>query len=423
MSVMVRLRDRAIPALAYRDFGRLWRANLGSTMAFWMQTIAQGWLVLELTESPFILGLLAFFRAIPMLVLSPVGGLLADRIDRTRLLISAQLLMGVSGLVVGVLVAIEAIDVWHLAIAGITIGISFALSVPARNALVSDLVPRELVSNAIALTSTTMNASRVLGPALAGFLIGSIGIAGTYFVQVGGFVWSTVSLLGMKTRSEHPRMHGSTLIALRDGFSYVFGNKVVLSLILLGLAPALFSMPVIMLLPAFVKQDLGGRPEDLGLLMGSLGVGSLLGSITVVMYARYRKKGSVVLVTALIYGLLMVALAFTRSLVAAGFVLAVAGYFSAVYMATNQATVQLIVPNHLRGRVLSIWMICWGLTPIGLLPMSVVAETIGTPVAMVMGGLMSIGVVLSVMMWGRELWTIDVEGIADELAKHGNTAG
>ena len=192
---------------------------------------------------------------------------------------------------------------------------------------------------------------------------------------------------------------------------------------LLGLAPALFSMPVIMLLPAFVKQDLGGRPEDLGLLMGSLGVGSLLGSITVVLYAGYRKKGPVVLVTALIYGLLMVALAFTRSLVASGLVLAVAGYFSAVYMATNQATVQLIVPNHLRGRVLSIWMICWGLTPIGLLPMSVVAETIGTPVAMVMGGVMSIGVVLSVMMWGRELWTIDAETIVDELTEHGNTAG
>ena len=423
MSVMVRLRDRAVPAFAHRDFGRLWRSNLGSTIAFWMQTIAQGWLVLELTGSPFTLGLLAFFRAIPMLVLSPVGGLLADRIDRTRLLISAQMLMAVAGLAVGVLVAIQAIEVWHLAIAGITIGTSFALSVPARNALVSDLVPRELVSNAVALTSTTMNASRVLGPAVAGFLIGSIGIAGTYFVQVGGYVWSTLGLLTIKTRSQHPRMHGSTLIALRDGYSYVLGNKVVLSLILLGLAPALFSMPVIMLLPAFVKQDLGGRPEDLGLLMGALGVGSLLGSITVVMYSRNRKKGVVVFLSALIYGVLMVGLAFTRSLVAAGFVLAVGGYFSAVYMATNQATVQLIVPDHLRGRVLSIWMICWGLTPIGLLPMSVVAETIGTPVAMVIGGVMSIGVVLGVMVWGHELWTVDVERISDELAEHRNTAG
>ena len=406
-----RFRDRFVPAFAHRDFSRLWRANLGTTMSFWMQSIAQGWLVVQLTDSPFVLGLLAFFRSIPMLILSPFGGVLADRFNRIRLLLGAQVLMGGSGLAVGILVAIDVIEVWHLALAGITIGASFALSVPARNALVSDLVPRDVISNAVALTNTTMNASRVVGPTLAGFLIGIIGIAGIYFVQVGGYVWSTLNLLTVKDGDDHPRVRGSTLVALWEGFGYVFRTPIMLALMLLGMSPALFSMPMIMLLPAFVKQDLKAGPEDLGLLMGALGVGAVIGSLMVVTYAKHRYKGPVVLMSALTFGALVVVLAFTRSLMVSGLVLFVSGFFQAVYMATNQSIIQLLVPDHLRGRVLSIWMLSWGLTPLGLLPMAVVAETVGTPVAMVMGGVLSVLVVLGVMIWNQGLWTIDPEQI------------
>ena len=177
-SRLIRHRDRLAPAFAHRDFVRLWRANLGTMMAFWMQNVAQGWLVAILTESAFVLATLAMVRAIPMLVLSPFGGVLADRVSRTKLLITSQLLFTVAGLAIGVLVATGRIEVWHLAISSIMAGTSFAISVPSRNALVSDLVPRRHVSNAIALTSTTMNASRIVGPALAGALVGLIGIAG-----------------------------------------------------------------------------------------------------------------------------------------------------------------------------------------------------------------------------------------------------
>lgn len=184
-----------------------------------------------------------------------------------------------------------------------------------------------------------------------------------------------------------------------------------LALMLLGMSPALFSMPMIMLLPAFVKQDLKAGPEDLGLLMGALGVGAVIGSLMVVTYAKHRYKGPVVLISALTFGALVIVLAFTRSLVVSGLVLFVSGFFQAVYMATNQSIIQLLVPDHLRGRVLSIWMLSWGLTPLGLLPMAVVAETVGTPVAMVMGGVLSVLVVLGVMIWNQGLWTIDPEQV------------
>ena len=184
-----------------------------------------------------------------------------------------------------------------------------------------------------------------------------------------------------------------------------------LALMLLGMSPALFSMPMIMLLPAFVKQDLKAGPEDLGLLMGALGVGAVIGSLMVVTYAKHRYKGPVVLISALTFGALVIVLAFTQSLVVSGLVLFVSGFFQAVYMATNQSIIQLLVPDHLRGRVLSIWMLSWGLTPLGLLPMAVVAETVGTPVAMVMGGVLSVLVVLAVMIWNQGLWTIDPEQV------------
>ena len=412
-SRLIRHRDRLAPAFAHQDFTRLWRANLGTMMSFWMQNVAQGWLIVIITESPLILGTLAMIRAIPMLVLSPFGGVLADRVSRTKLLITSQLIFTVAGLSIGVLVATGAIEIWHLAVSSVMAGTSFAISVPARNALVSDLVPRRHVGNAIALTSTTMNASRIVGPALAGWLIGVIGIAGTYFAQTGGYIWGMVNVLRVQGGDQHPRTRGSPFVALRDGFKFAFSTRPLAALLLLGLSPSLFSMPMVMILPIFVKQDLNAGSEELGLVLAAQGIGAVIGSIGVVAYAANRRKGPVAMISAAAFGALIMVLGLTRSPLAAGIVMAVAGFFSAVYMATNQTMIQLLAPNRLRGRVMSIWMLGWGLTPLGLMPLSIVAENRGMPDAMVLGGGLSVAVVLFIMVWGRELWTIDADAAVD----------
>ena len=412
-SRLARQRDRLAPAFVYRDFVRLWRANLGTMMAFWMQNVAQGWLVAILTESAFILATLAMIRAIPMLVLSPFGGVLADRVSRTKLLITSQLLFTVAGLAIGVLVATGRIEVWHLAISSVMAGTSFAISVPSRNALVSDLVPRRHVGNAIALTSTTMNASRIVGPALAGWLIGVIGIAGTYFVQTGGYLWGMVNVLAVRGGDQHPRTRGSPFAALRDGFKFAFSTRPLAALLLLGLSPSLFSMPMIFILPIFVKQDLKAGSEELGLVLAAQGIGAVIGSVAVVAHAGSRRKGPIVMLSAAAFGVAIIALGLTRSPLAAGIVMAFAGLFSAIYMANNQTMIQLLAPNRLRGRVMSIWMLGWGLTPLGLMPISIVAENFGMPTAMVLGGSLSVAVVLFIMVWGRELWTLDAEAAVD----------
>ena len=363
--------------------------------------------MVELTDSPLMLGVLAFFRSIPMLVLSPLGGILADRISRTRLLLVAQGIMASTDLTIGVLVLLGRVEMWYLAIAGISVGSAFALSMPARTALISDLVPRSVVSNAVALTSTTVNSARVIGPTVAGFLIGIIGIAGTYFIQVGAYLFAFVNIRAIDTTNTFPRHEGSAIKAMADGFRYVLGAPTLLALMMLGISPALFSMPMVMLMPVFVKQDLQAGPEALGMLLGLLGVGAIIGSILVVAFSHVKYKGAAVMLAALMDAVLVIGLAFSDSLLKAGIVLALMGIFQAIYLAMIQTILQLVTTRRMRGRVISIWMLGWGLTPVGLLPMSAIAESVGTPVAMVLSGSLGVLVAVGVMLRAPTLWRLN----------------
>ncbi len=415
-----RFATRVTPALGYSGFRRLWLATLTSMMGFWMLSISQSWLVVELTDSALMLGVLGFFRSVPMLLLSPLGGILADWIRRPRLLIVAQVLMGMADLAVGVLVLLDRVEMWHLAIAGMMVGSSFALSSPARNALVSDLVPRKTVSNGVALMSTTMNGARVIGPTIAGFLIALIGIAGTYFAQVGAYALAILNIRRVKVDGPPPGFRSSSRRALMEGFGYVRRSRRLLALMLLGMSPALFSMPMVMLLSVFVKKELGGGPEELGVLAGMLGVGAIIGSLTMVAFSGLRYKGAAVMLAAMMDGVMVIALGLSGSVLGAGVALALMGFFQAIYLAMIQTILQLIVPNRLRGRVLSIWMLGWGLTPVGLLPMSAVAENLGTPVAMVISGAIGVAVAVAVMAFARQLWALDPEA---EMIDLGEDAG
>ena len=170
---------------------------------------------------------------------------------------------------------------------------------------------------------------------------------------------------------------------------------------------------MIFILPIFVQQDLQAGSFELGLVLSAQGIGAVIGSVGVVAYSGSRRKGPVVMLSAAAFGAAIVVLGLTRTPLAAGAVMAVAGFFSAVYMANNQTMIQLLAPSRLRGRVMSIWMLGWGLTPLGLMPISIVAENLGMPTAMVLGGSLSVAVVLFIMVWGRVLWTIDAEAAVD----------
>ena len=403
------LTSRLLPSLSQADFARLWRANVGSSTAQVMQTVAVGWLVIELTESPFMLGLITFFRFAPMFLLSPFGGVLADRLNRVRLILIAQSAIGISALVIGVLVAFGWIEVWHLILGSLVIGVSFSINVPSRHAMMADLVPRKDVANAVGLNNVTWSASSVVGPSIAGFLISASGIASAYFAQVGAYAWSVLNITRIKITRARVLPRESMFTSLRQGYMYVLHSKSLLALNILTLALALFGTPIVMLLAAFVKQDMNGGPQDLGLLMGAMGAGSLTGALVMVGWSRYPYKGRAALIPLLFYGLLLIGLGQSRSMLVAGALLALIGFCEAVYLATSMTIIQLIVPSEIRGRVISLWMASWGLMAVGILPMSAVAERFGTPSAMTAGGVLTSIVVFVVLWWNRELWNLQTE--------------
>jgi sugar phosphate permease len=185
----------------------------------------------------------------------------------------------------------------------------------------------------------------------------------------------------------------------------------------------MFSMPMVMLLPALVKQDLGAGPAELGILLGLLGVGAVVGSLSVVAFSGFKYKGAAVMLAALLDGVMVMVLGFSQSLVGAGVALAFMGIFQAVYLAMIQTILQLMVPNRLRGRVLSIWMLGWGLTPVGLLPMSALAEAASTPFAMVLSGGIGVAVAVAVMVLARQLWTLDPEAEMEGMEESEGGAG
>ncbi len=406
---LVRVRDRAAPALASPQYARLWQANVGSQVAFWMQQVAQGELVYVLTGSPFALAALNLFRSIPMLVLSPLGGVLADRVDRRRLVLAAQFILAGTMLAIAVLVITERVHFAHLVVSSLIVGSMFAVNVPARTALVAGLVPREHLSNAIGLHSATLNTSRIVGPSVAGVIIASVGIAGAYVAQVGGYMWSSVNMLRVTPPPRMVRPRSSTLTDLREGFAYVARTRIMLALMLLALGPSLFGMPLMSLMPVFVHEDLNSGAEVFGFLLGALGVGALLGSMLVIVFSRFRRKGRALVGSILIYALLLIGLSFTRSPPAAMAALVGMGFFQSVYMAVNQMSLQLLVPDELRGRVMALRMMTFGLSPLGLLPLSWIAEVQGTPTAMLVGGLATIAVGVAVPLWVRDVWRLRPE--------------
>ncbi len=403
------LSSRLLPSLSNPNFARLWRANIGGTTGHVMQTVAAGWLVVELTDSPFMLGVVSFFRFAPMFLLSPFGGVLADRFDRVRLILIAQSSMAITALLIGVLVAVGWIEIWHLILGSVVIGMSFSINVPSRHAMMADLVPRRDVANAVGVNSLTWSGSNVVGPSIAGILISASGIASAYFAQAAAYVWSSLTIARIKVTRSRALPTDSFIASLREGYLHVMDSKRVLALIILTVALSLFGQPMVLLLPAFVKQNMGGGPHDLGLLMGAMGAGSFIGALLMLAWSGYPHKGRRVLVALLGYGLLLIGLGQSCSLVMSGGLLVLIGFCEAVYLASSMTILQLIVPTEIRGRVMSLWMASWGMISIGLLAMSGVAERFGTPLAMTMGGVLTSIVVLLVAGWNRELWNVRLE--------------
>jgi predicted MFS family arabinose efflux permease len=280
---------------------------------------------------------------------------------------------------------------------------------PVRQALVPSLVPRDNLQNAVALNSAGQNSTRVLGPSLAGILISLIGTAGCFFLQAGSLIWAAIlsSMLPKRPPSAAARAAGSSL---RDGLRYIAGNPTLAALIGLAAIPTVLAMPFQQMLPVFATDVLHTGAAGLGLLMAASGVGALLGSLAYAASGKMGNEGKVLIGTAASFGLALCLFA-ASSWVPLSFILVgVASAISAFYMSMNNTLIQMSVSDEMRGRVMAVYLMTWGLMPFGTLPMGALADAFGAPLAVAVGGLASTVLILLIALRMPSLRSLHVEG-------------
>ncbi|MBI2939279.1 MAG: MFS transporter [Chloroflexi bacterium] len=375
-------------SLAVPNYRLMFQGNFVTHLGFGMQQVAFGWLILELTNDPFYLGLGGFTMMFPMLVISPFGGIIADRFPRQRVLMASQSLLMAIAVLLAALVYFRLATVWHLLALSFLNGTLMSLNVPSRNALLSDIVGRDLLANAISLYSLSLNVSRIAGPSLAGAIIGAVGTFACFLFQAFGYVWSVANIAMMKVPARPlAARQFSVMQNLVEGFRYCYRTPLVFSMLLLGSAVSILAMPAYMqLLPAYARDTLGLGPEGLGLLMSVAGIGALTSSFGLVLAGRFRRRGLLQLGAALTMGVLLCALAMIRWVPLASLALAGVSAGSSIMMILNNTVLQEVVPDHLRGRVMSVYMITWGIMPLGAVPLGAIAARWSTPTAMLIGG-------------------------------------
>lgn len=347
----------------------------------WIQQVTLGWLVYELTGNSVLLGALNGLRALPFLVTGPMAGVAADRMDRQKLMLRTQYVLIVTAVVMGGLVASGLLQVWHIFVFTLITGVAWTFSEPVRQSLIPSVVPKQELANAIALNSGGFNLMKVIGPALGGLMIALFGAGGNFFVQSVAYVGVLIMIYLMHVPPTPAEARRSSALAnLKEGFSYVWSTPAVLALMILAYVPRIFAVPYQTLMPVFQKDVLRVGPEGLGMLMAAPGVGAVLSVLMLASFAnRFRRQGLLLVGSILVLGFFLILFSQTTSFPLALVVLVAAGGFQMLFLASTNTMLQLIVPDELRGRVMSLYMLDRGLMPAGALFAGVVAHFIGAP--------------------------------------------
>lgn len=385
-------------SLKVSDYRYLWIGMLSSAFALNMQLVAQGWLVYEMSASAMNLTWVTLAFMVPQVIFSLPGGVLADRIAKKPLIGWAPVINGIATCTMASIIMFGDVTFWDFIWVSILNGSVLAISLPARTALIPEIVGERLMFNAMAFNTASWNLSRILGPALAGFMIAMLadgdttstfGVGMVYYVLSVLYLVSAVTVLlirhsGLPTGREHK----SPMYELQEGLLYVIQSPLVGGLILLSILPFLFGLSINTLLPAFSTDILNGGPDDLGLLMTGMGAGAIFGSLVLARMGTLRNKGNWLIATGALWGLLLAAFSMSTNFTLAVFFIAAIGFISSLNMSMNRSLVQLQVEQHMRGRIMSIDMMTHGLMPIGALPIGYIAETVSVPAGLLVSGLL-----------------------------------
>lgn len=379
-------RLQTFSSLGYRDYRLLWFGTLFSSSGQWIQQATLSWLTYQMTGSPFLLGAINGVRSLPILVFSPFGGVAADRVDRKKLMLGTQLWIMVVSAAFATIIVSGRVQVWHLFAFTLFTGMGWAFNMPVRQSIVPRLVPREELSNALALNSAGFNATRILGPTAAGILIALLGPGENFYLQSAaylGVVWM-VFLMNVPTI---PKAAAASLGAnLREGAAYIWKHPTLRTQMSLALVPVVVSFPYTSLMPIFAKDVLNVGSAGFGMLMSAPGIGAVIGTLILASMGESKHKGFLLLGNIFSFGVLLVLFSLVHIFFVSLLILVFVGATQMVYMTTNQTLLQISAPDEMRGRVMGIFVLNQGLLPLGSLLAGSLSDVFNAPFAVLLMG-------------------------------------
>jgi MFS family permease len=394
-------------ALRHRNFQLFFSGQLISLVGTWMQSIAQAWLVYKITNSALLLGEVGFASQIPVFLFAPLGGIAADRVNRQRLVIATQTASMILAGILAWLTLSHRIQVWHIFLLAGLLGVVNGFDIPGRQSFLVDMVGKEDLMNAIALNSSMFNGARVVGPAIAGILVGRIGEGWCFAANAISYIAVIAGLLLMKVQCAPRVSDQSPIEDIIEGFRWVEQTRVIRALLLLIGLVSLVGMPYTVLMPVFADKVLHGGARGLGILMGATGVGALLGALTLASRTGVKGLGRWVTITCAGFGISLFLFSFSKSFWLSAALLLPAGYSMMLQMACSNTLIQTMVPDELRGRVMAVYsMMFMGMAPIGAFLGGALADHMGAPISVAVGG---VACILGAIWFGRALPTMRIE--------------
>lgn len=364
--------------MAVVDFRRLWFGSLVSNIGSWMQLIGSGWLVLQLTNSPFWLGLVSFTSAIPILGFSLFAGVIADRVDRRRLLMVTQGSAGVFALILAILTSLGIVNIGQILAITFVTATAMAFNMPAWQAMIPDLVGKERLMNAVGLNSAAYNGAAVIGPAVAGVTVSVFGVATCFYLNAVSYLAVLWALWCIRTPCAGADCTSSVRDSLGAGVRYIRTHRIVFALFFLATVASLLARPYMQLMPVFARTVLHGGPSTYGVLMAANGIGALIGALVTAALESIQRKGLLLLGSMAGFGVALIAFAVAHQFVLAVLFLTLVGGGTTLYMGATNTLLQTTVPDDVRGRIMSIYsMIAAGIMPVGGLLLGAAASMTG----------------------------------------------
>jgi MFS family permease len=391
---------RTFQALRHHNFRLFWFGQLISLTGTWMQSIAQSWLVLDLTKSPFMLGLVSALGTLPILLFSLPAGALADRLDKRRVLIVTQSVMLLLALILAILAWTHVVKVWHIIVLASLLGISNAFDMPTRQSFVIEMVGRDDLLNAIALNSSAFNSARIIGPAFAGLLIGTVGVATCFFLNSVSFLAVIAGLALMRFEPQPSKEFSEPLLRdMLEGLRYIVRHRDILTLILLVGVFSIFGAPYLVLMPVLAKDVLLAGAKGYAVLMSATGIGALAGALTLASLPDSGRRGRLLVASAILFAAVLVVFAASRQLILSAALATLLGFSMVGQGATGNTLLQTLAPDHLRGRVMAVFAVMFvGFAPLGSLQAGFVAQHFSAPGALMLGsGVMAIAIALTLV--------------------------